>query len=284
MSDVFISYSREDGKFVAELQGRLESQQRDVWIDWEDIPPTAEWLQEIYHAIEAADTFIFVVSPGSVASRTCLLELAHAQAHHKRIVPLLAREVDPEIVPEAIGKINWVTFQNENDFETSMSLLNTALDLDLAWVRAHTRLLVRAKEWESKKQDSSYLLEGTDLLEARRWLSEATRHEPKLIDLQKSYIAASEQGAIADRKKQLRGFYIVSIIYSVSLSGISYFALVNEISETGLMFLSPIWLLGLVFGVVGLTVAQDSLGRSIIITLMTAFGLFVFFNTIWNTL
>lgn len=38
MSDVFISYSRSDSNFVCQLHTALEKHQRDVWVDWQDIP------------------------------------------------------------------------------------------------------------------------------------------------------------------------------------------------------------------------------------------------------
>jgi hypothetical protein len=33
----------------------LKEHGRNAWVDWEDIPPSAEWMQEINSAIEAAD-------------------------------------------------------------------------------------------------------------------------------------------------------------------------------------------------------------------------------------
>jgi hypothetical protein len=55
MADVFISYSRKDTDFVRRLHEALGERNRDTWVDWEDIPPTAEWLEEIYSAIESRD-------------------------------------------------------------------------------------------------------------------------------------------------------------------------------------------------------------------------------------
>jgi len=65
MSDVFISYSRRDIDFVRHLFDQLKARDREAWADWQDIPPTADWLAEIYSGIEAADTFLFVISPDS---------------------------------------------------------------------------------------------------------------------------------------------------------------------------------------------------------------------------
>jgi len=66
MSDVFISYSRRDIDFVRHLFDQLTARDRKPWADWQDIPPTADSLAEIYSGIEAANTFLFVISPDSV--------------------------------------------------------------------------------------------------------------------------------------------------------------------------------------------------------------------------
>ena len=44
MSDLFISYSRIDIGFVNQLHTSLVAAGKDVWIDWQDIPPTSESL------------------------------------------------------------------------------------------------------------------------------------------------------------------------------------------------------------------------------------------------
>ncbi len=48
MSDVFISYSRPDIDFVRHLFDQLTAHDREAWADWQDIPPTANRLAEIY--------------------------------------------------------------------------------------------------------------------------------------------------------------------------------------------------------------------------------------------
>jgi len=108
MADVFISYSRKDKDFVRRLDESLKSRGREAWVDWNDIRPTEEWMQAIYAAIEGADTFVFVLTPDSVASVICGREIAHAAARNKRMVPIIAREVNADTVPEALAKLNWI--------------------------------------------------------------------------------------------------------------------------------------------------------------------------------
>ena len=175
MTDVFISYSRVDQVFVRRLHGALEAAGRGAWVDWEGIPPSAEWLVEIYAAIEAAGAFVFVISKHSVASAICRQEIDHAAIQKKRLVPVLAEDVAAEAVPEVLRRLNWVDMRG-NAFDTGFSLLIVALDTDLAWVKEHTRLLVRATEWNARKRDGSLLLRGKDLKTAERWLGESAQH------------------------------------------------------------------------------------------------------------
>ena len=74
--EVFISYSRKDKDFARRLDQGLKSRRREAWVDWEDIRPTEEWMRSIYGAIECADTFVFVLTPDSVASVVCGLRPA----------------------------------------------------------------------------------------------------------------------------------------------------------------------------------------------------------------
>jgi hypothetical protein len=163
MADVFISYSRQDRAFAQRLHQAMEAQGRDAYVDIEDIPAASRWRQEIAEAIEGADALVFVVSPDSAASEGCREELAHAAALHKRIIPLVCRETEPQAVPEALRELNWISCREQDDFEAAIATLIETLDTDLDWVKAHTRLLTRALEWQGKARDRSHVMRGTDL-------------------------------------------------------------------------------------------------------------------------
>ena len=105
MAEVFISYAFKDRNFVRKMHEALEKQERDTWIDWKDIPPTAEWWKEILTAIEAADSFVFVISPESAASATCREEVAEAMKNNKKIIPVVRRKVSPKDLPPPLADI-----------------------------------------------------------------------------------------------------------------------------------------------------------------------------------
>jgi hypothetical protein len=219
MTDLFISYSRRDLPFVQRLYDTLRHQQREIWIDLEDIPPTAEWLREIYAGIEATNAFVFIISPDSAVSEVCRLEIEHAVKHSKKLVPVLHREVeDRNLLHPALASHNWLFFRQQDDFDRAFKLLNDALDTDLAHVRVHTRLLVRALEWENRGNDPSYLLRGTDLSEAETWLSASMGKQPEPTATQTQYILASRQAETARQRLLLAvvtAAFVVSLVLAV---------------------------------------------------------------------
>ena len=221
MPDVFISYSRADIDFVRRLHGALVARGKDVWIDWEDIPPTAEWLAEVFAGIEGSDNFLFVITPSSLASDVCKQELGHAVEQRKRLVPVLHRKPDGAPMPQALGERNWTFLRDEDDFASAFERLVTALETDLDWVSEHTRLLGRALEWEKEGKDASFLLRGRDLEEAERWIaSQTAEREPRPTPLQSEYVLASRRGAKRRQRILLSGALVAVVV----ASGLALFA------------------------------------------------------------
>ncbi|MER3477673.1 MAG: hypothetical protein C4287_15775 [Leptolyngbya sp. ERB_1_2] len=54
--EVFISYSRCDQAWAKQLSALLDAHDRLAWIDWQDIPPNADWRQEIRTGILSANS------------------------------------------------------------------------------------------------------------------------------------------------------------------------------------------------------------------------------------
>jgi WD40 repeat protein len=206
MAQVFISYSRKDGSFVRGLQRALEDAKRETWVDWEDIPPSVEWLTRIRSAIDEADTFVFVLSPDSVRSETCRLEVDHATSRRKKIVPVLRRRVEHAEVPPALASLQWLFFEDTRDFDESFSRLVATIDTDLERVQFHTRLLTRAVWWDERGRNDDALLRGAALHDAVTWvMAGATSAPPHPTPLQAEYIRACQQAESAeiDRLKEL---------------------------------------------------------------------------------
>jgi WD40 repeat protein len=223
MPDVFISYSRRDLAFVQKLNASLVAREKDVWVDWQDIPPTAEWLEEVFDGVESSDNFLFVISPDSLSSEVCARELGHALEQRKRLVPVVRRDADGAPMPEALAARNWTFFREGDDYAASFEALVSALDTDLEWVSAHTRLLGRALEWERKGRDGSYLLRGRDLVDAERWVaSRSAERDPQPTPLQLEYTLEGRRAATR-RQRILVGAALVAVAVSLTLALLALF-------------------------------------------------------------
>lgn len=197
--DLFISYSRRDKEFVRQLWQALTQANQKTWVDWNDIPPITDWRQEIYLGIETANHFIFILSPHSIASEVCAEELAYAIKHGKRLVPLVRQDVDFQKVHPELARINAIYSREIDDFSSALQALLVAMQTDITHVRTHTRLLVRAREWENTQHDSSFLLRGSDLEAAEQWLAQSRINDPQPTALHQDFINSSR---IAESQRQ----------------------------------------------------------------------------------
>jgi WD40 repeat protein len=217
MADVFISYSRRDQEFVRELVARLTERGKECWVDWDDIPPTAAFLQEIYEGIEASNAFLFVISPDSARSEVCRDEIEHAAENNKRIVPLLRREPDGTPLPEAVASLNWIPIPESADLDGAVDQLVEVLAQDLDHVRRHTRTLQKAHEWSKADEDSSLLLRGSELRAAEDWIQAGAEKEPAPTQLHYRYLQAS-RAAAAKRQRQTVAAFAVGTAVALTLA------------------------------------------------------------------
>jgi WD40 repeat protein len=218
MAKLFVSYSRKDSVVARKLIEAFRSIGQDVWVDWEAILPATDWLEQITRGIEEADAFLFLVSPDSIASEVCKVEIHQATKNNKRIIPIVLRDVHPKDAPETISKLNWTFMRETDNFEEGLAKVKTAIELDLDWLEEHRRLQVRALEWHRKK-DPSLLLRGRDLRNARRMVETATSKDPIPSDLQKTYILHSSK---TERNRTLA--WIATGIVVISLALLSFLA------------------------------------------------------------
>lgn len=203
MTDVFISYSRKDKNFIVMLNSALAKINRDVWVDWEDIPLTSEWWKEIQRGIEAAGTFIFIITPNSVASAVCRDEVEHAVKLNKRLVPIVRDDsFDKDKIHPALGKYNWLFFRESDNFDEAFLSLIKALDTDLEHVQTHTRLLLWAIQWKDKGKSDDLILRGRDFEDASAWLEQSKKSKriPSAKGIITDYIKVSRLNYEREKK------------------------------------------------------------------------------------
>ena len=263
MPDLFITYSRKNKEFVRRLVDALEKQGRDVWVDWEDIPPTVDWMKEIRDGIDSSNSYVYIITPDSINSKVCLAEIEHALDQQKKLIPVLHQDVempsstkerrasdlanpldraysalgfesDSDRILEYLSPHNWIFFREEDDFETAFATLSEALDDDQDYIREHTRLLVRAREWDDKARDSSFLLTDAAIKEAEQWLKDGEAKFPKPTDLHRAYINASRLVDLREQQyemelqqraaRRLRYLAVALTVFLIAAIGLSIFA------------------------------------------------------------
>jgi len=255
-ADVFISYSRKDIAFARLIRTSLQSSGVDTWIDWDRIPVGERWWDEIRQAIERSNVFVFIISGSSVGSTVCRDEINLALQNRKRIIPILVDNLTPEAVHKFVPELpefNWVIFEKDHlfqltedqqatsgppedrlvafpklpQFEQAMARLSEAIHTDWDWVRFHTQLQVDALRWSNRDRDVSYLLRGSELVDAEEWLSRASGRDPQPTLLQSQFLTASRlEEARRQRensRRQRRLLWVIggALVITAALGGVA---------------------------------------------------------------
>jgi len=200
--DIFVCYSRTDSDFARKLNDGLQIQGKTTWFDQElinrgdsEAEKDKELSIEMQQGIEQCNNFLFILSPSSIISTSrCLAQLEYAQKYGKRLVPLLLRDLGTADVPTSIINLPWVDFRKHGgDFFTNFGELTRTLDSDPEYLRSHTRLMIKALEWDREERDDAFLLRGKDLETATSWLQDSGAKEPAPTELQRAYIYQSSE-------------------------------------------------------------------------------------------
>ncbi len=232
-NDIFISYSRKDAIFAQKLVDTLQKRDLAAWIDWEDIAKGDQWLTAIYRGIESTNAFVLILSPDSLISEVCHQEIAHARQYHKKFIPVIHRDFQVDDLQAIWGQnkwndvaqanwqlirhINWVPFRASDNFDTSLATLIETIHTDLDYVKMHTRLTIRAVEWDNNQRNVSYLLIRDDLEAAENWLSTSANVNPRPTDLQSQYILAS-RAAETRRQRTLLVSVTAALFMTIGLA------------------------------------------------------------------
>ncbi|MBN1964901.1 MAG: TIR domain-containing protein [Anaerolineae bacterium] len=247
MSDTYIAYARDDREFVRQFVAALQADGCDCAVNWEDSAPSTAFWDRTCAAIDAADLFVFIISPDSLSSPVCHTEIMHATLQRKRLAPVLYREVNPDaafahlVTPTledatvaqldgqslmTLAQKNWELLsrypvlhcREEEDFPRATRSLRRLLDTDRAHVRQHTRLLVAGKAWQASPDDPRLVLRGEDLQAAEVWLTEGYHKEPAPLDVHYQFIQASRTADRARGRQIVTGLAVGLVILALLLA------------------------------------------------------------------
>jgi TIR domain len=191
---VFISYSRRDSAaFADELLAGLKVAGFAPFLDRHDISAGEDWEGRLGGLIAQSDTVVFVISPEAVKSEQCTWEVDRATELSKRLLPVVFKSVPDHDIPEKLKRLQFVPFDGGMGFARPLSQLAEALQLDLDWIREHTRLGELARRWDARGRPESQLLRGDDLDAAKAWVAARKSAAPEITDAQQAFVKASHE-------------------------------------------------------------------------------------------
>ena len=216
---VFFIHHIDDVDFSQRLNETLLVQGKSAWLSPEGSAGETDRLDDIHQLIDNSETVLFILSPSSVRCQACLDQLAYARSQQKRLLPVIYRDVLKSTLPEQIESLPWSDFRrHDGDFLVNFGELFRALESDPHHVRSHTRLLVKAAEWDGAQRDDSFLLRGNDLAKSERWLQQAEEKTPPVTPLQKTYIQASQ--ALPFKKIKARSVVLATAVTAIAVSAV----------------------------------------------------------------
>lgn len=197
---VYVSYSDADLEFVDEL---VEGLERDGGFEISITPdPKASkrnWKSRAGAPIANADTILFVLSPDSAQSKVFVWEAEHAHEQSKRIIPILHQPLGTIAAPVHLTAYKSLNFDKKGSFDSRLRSLVMLIDANADWLRMHTHLASRAREWEDSGRSEDLLLPGAEINAAKRWTFERPNNVPKPTEQHMMFIEASELVHTAQR-------------------------------------------------------------------------------------
>ncbi|NCR74313.1 MAG: TIR domain-containing protein [Microcystis aeruginosa K13-06] len=195
MTQVFLSSSEKVNVIKEKIGKTLMREGFTIWTNQTDIKTGTAFEEEINKGIEGADNFVYLISPEALQSSYCYLELAHAFATNKRIIPLLIEKTDIELIPSQLQKLQFIDlteYEDREKYRSSIDKLLKELNRDAAYHESHKVLLVKALKWQQQTHNPSVLLRGYNLQHFEAWLKVAKqRTESPPLPLQEEFITAS---------------------------------------------------------------------------------------------
>jgi TIR domain len=147
--------------------------------------------------IAQSDTVVFVISPEAVKSEQCTWEVDRATELSRRLSPVVFKSVPDHDIPAKLKRLQFVPFDRGVGFARPLSQLAEALQLDLDWIREHTRLGELARRWVARGRPGSLLLHGDDLDAAKAWVAARKSAAPEITDAQQAFVKASHEAETA---------------------------------------------------------------------------------------
>lgn len=126
---VFVSYSHDDGKDIAQkLENDLLQNGLEVWRDATQIKAGLDWEEAIRQGIDQSDAMIAIITEGAIKSHYVRGEWIYARdVHNMSVIPILSPGFDEHKLPINLRTTQWIDARN--DYVTALDNLLIALKL-----------------------------------------------------------------------------------------------------------------------------------------------------------
>lgn len=118
---VFISYSRQDRRFVEQLTDALSATGIETWTDVSNIAPGQNWQNQIEQGLLDAEVLLYVASGNTSTSQWMEQELLAFMRGTGRVIPLIIDAAGESSLPSALRQIQWADFRG--DFNDALQKL-----------------------------------------------------------------------------------------------------------------------------------------------------------------
>ncbi|MBN1122425.1 MAG: SUMF1/EgtB/PvdO family nonheme iron enzyme [Anaerolineae bacterium] len=135
MTELFVSYCRDDTALVEPIVENFRQLGFDLWIDIEHLPPgTPAWTQAIDEALQRADGVLAFLSPAAKESEWCNIETERAKDYRKSVYPILLAGDKTIAVPIHLTRVQFSDMRESADREYSFRQLVETLSKDLSYL------------------------------------------------------------------------------------------------------------------------------------------------------
>jgi len=120
MTDIFLSYSRDDAEMREVLCENLRKLGINIWVDVERLKPgTLQWSRAIKEAVRKVDVLLVLCSPTSEKSEWVNREVYIAKAAGKPVVPVLIKGSELDSIPADIVGAQYCDLREHADHQRS---------------------------------------------------------------------------------------------------------------------------------------------------------------------
>ena len=209
---VFLCHASGDKPPVRDLYKRLTAEGVDAWLDQEKLLPGQDWRLEIPRAVHEADVVVVCLSKKSVTKegyvqKEIKFALDSAEEKPEGAIFLIPARLEECVVPERLGRWQWVDLYDRNGFVKLLRSLKLRADAVGASIEP---TLYEDSDKELERRLKQIYTEGLAAFYTEDW-DRACHRFQSILSEQPNHKNAMEKLAEAERQRDLAILYVQSM-------------------------------------------------------------------------